>query len=129
MKLLIDINLSPQWVEWLKEQGYASVHWSEVGDPRAPDPAILAWAREHEHVVFTHDLDFSRILSLTHSHGPSVLQVRTKNVLPSSIGQLVVQALRHHGDHIRAGAIIVVDADSSRARILPVKQPLGEEGL
>lgn len=120
MRLLLDINLSPAWVDWLQDRGHHAVHWSEVGDPKAPDRQILAWAREHEHVVFTHDLDFSRILALTHARGPSVLQVRTDDVLPSAIGDLVLEAIRQHSEIIEAGAIVVIDPISSRARILPI---------
>jgi uncharacterized protein (DUF433 family) len=28
MKLLIDMNLSPRWVEWLAEAGIVAVHWA-----------------------------------------------------------------------------------------------------
>jgi len=31
MKIVIDMNLSPQWVEVLKTAGYESVHWSDIG--------------------------------------------------------------------------------------------------
>ncbi|HEX7505517.1 MAG TPA: DUF5615 family PIN-like protein, partial [Polyangia bacterium] len=34
-----------------------SVHWSEVGDPRASDLAIMTWAYDNGFVIFTHDLD------------------------------------------------------------------------
>lgn len=63
MKILIDMNLSPAWVGFLEAQGFVAVHWSDVGDPRAPDRALMSWAREHGHVVFTHDLDFSVLLA------------------------------------------------------------------
>ena len=120
MRLVVDINLSSEWVELFQEHGYQAVHWSAVGDPRAPDPVIMAWAREHGHVVFTHDLDFSRILALTRAAGPSVFQVRTEDVLPAAIGAVVVRALQQHGDSLRVGAVVVLDAASSRARILPL---------
>jgi predicted nuclease of predicted toxin-antitoxin system len=120
MKLVIDMNLSPQWVPWLQDQGYAAVHWSEIGSPKAPDSEILTWARENGHIVFTHDLDFSRLLAMTHSSGPSVFQVRTEDVLPSAIGNLVVRVLRQHSDSLREGAIVILEAESSRARILPI---------
>ncbi len=63
MKLLLDLNLSPDWLPLLRERGFEAVHWSEVGDGRAPDAEIMRWAREHEHVVFTHDLDFGILLA------------------------------------------------------------------
>jgi predicted nuclease of predicted toxin-antitoxin system len=120
MKLVIDINLSPEWVELFSKHGYEAVHWSAVGDPRAPDTEILSWARERGCVVFTHDLDFSRILALTRASGPSVFQVRTEDVLASALGPLVIRTLRQHGDALEAGAIVVLDSTSSRARILPI---------
>jgi predicted nuclease of predicted toxin-antitoxin system len=120
MRLVIDINLSPEWVEVFHEHGYSAVHWSAVGNPRAPDTVIMAWAREHGNVVFAHDLDFSRLLPLTRASGPSVFQVRTEDVLPSGIGTLVIGALRQHREDLEAGAIVVLDATSSRARILPI---------
>lgn len=120
MKLLIDMNLSPQWVEFLEGHGFDTVHWSSVGNPRAADKTIIAWAREHSRVILTHDLDFSRLLALTRASGPSVLQVRTEDVLPSAIGDLVVHALEQHAAILQAGAIAVVDPRSSRVRILPI---------
>ena len=69
MKILVDMNLSPLWVEPLSRGGFAAVHWSKVGDPRAPDRTLMQWAREHGYVVFTHDLDFGTLLTLTREVG------------------------------------------------------------
>jgi len=38
------MNLSPTWVEALQTMGFEAIHWSSVGDPRAPDREILAYA-------------------------------------------------------------------------------------
>ena len=62
VKLLVDMNLSPDWVPVLKSHGWSVVHWSTVGDPRASDRTIMEWAAKHEYVVLTHDLDFSAML-------------------------------------------------------------------
>ncbi|MCW5969277.1 MAG: DUF5615 family PIN-like protein [Blastocatellales bacterium] len=40
VKLLIDMNLSPDWVSVLERHGWSAIHWSEVGDPRATDRTI-----------------------------------------------------------------------------------------
>ncbi len=77
MKLLIDMNLSPEWVDELESHGWHAVHWSTVGVPAATDRMIMDWAREHGYVVFTHDLDFGAVLAATRAIGPSVIQVRT----------------------------------------------------
>ena len=73
MKFLIDMNLSPLWVEFFEHQGYHALHWSTAGDPRATDRAIMDWARANTYIVFTHDLDFGTILAVTKADSPSVL--------------------------------------------------------
>ena len=59
MKLLVDMNLSPSWVDRLARHGFEAVHWSTIGAATAPDAEILTWANEHGFVVITNDLDFS----------------------------------------------------------------------
>ena len=73
LKFLVDMNLSPQWVPVLRKLGWQAVHWSTLGDPGASDKDIMDWARNHQYVVFTHDLDFGTMLALSHEAGPSVL--------------------------------------------------------
>lgn len=118
--LVVDMSLSPEWVAELARQGWSAVHWSTVGDSAADDAAIMAWALANDHAVFTHDLDFGTMLALTHATGPSVLQVRSQDVLPEDIGPVVIAALRQHGDALAAGALVVVDVKKSRVRVLPL---------
>ena len=96
------------------------MHWSPIGDACAPGSEIMSWARRHGHIVFTHDLDFAAIVATTNAKGPSVLQIRTQDVLPSSIGEEIVDVLRQHGSVLNHGAIVTVDKLASRIRILPV---------
>ena len=121
MKLLVDMNLSPEWVAVLKEAGWEAVHWSKVGDLRAADSEIMAWAKQNGCVVFTHDLDFGTMLVLTQAEGPSVIQGRTQDVTPSAIGKLVINALHQFESELEKGALIVLDEANIRARILPLK--------
>ena len=121
MKLLIDMNLSPKWVSVLKEAGLEAAHWSRIGRPDAPDYEILEYARSNGYVVFTHDLDFGTILAATKADCPSVIQIRTQNVAPEHLGQLVVSALHQFEKHLEDGAIITVDQKKLRARILPLQ--------
>jgi predicted nuclease of predicted toxin-antitoxin system len=120
VQLVVDMNLSVEWLTELAQHGWAAVHWSTVGDPRADDSVIMAWALANGHVVFTHDLDFGTALALTHATGPSVLQVRGQNVLPEDIGPVVIAALRQHDAALAAGALVVVDVKKSRVRVLPL---------
>lgn len=118
-KILVDMNLSPQWVPLLEAAGWEAVHWSNAGAPNASDAEIMAWARARGHVVFTHDLDFGALLAATGALGPSVIQVRTEDLFPEAIGSLVVKALRQFQAELSRGALITIDVARSRARILP----------
>jgi predicted nuclease of predicted toxin-antitoxin system len=90
-----------------------------VGPANADDSTIMAWAKGAGYVVFTHDLDFGTILALTHAVGPSVLQIRTQDVLPDTAGAQVVAALAQHDAELAAGAIVVIDQARMRVRVLP----------
>ncbi|MCA9075676.1 MAG: DUF5615 family PIN-like protein [Planctomycetaceae bacterium] len=120
IQILIDMNLSPDWVPLLESAGWSTQHWSHVGDPHAEDRTIMDWAEANAYVVFTHDLDFGTILALTHKSGPSVLQIRGQDVLPDKMGPLVIAALNQHSADLEAGAILVVEEGKSRVRILPI---------
>jgi predicted nuclease of predicted toxin-antitoxin system len=41
MKILVDMNLSPDWVEVFARHGLSAVHWSTIGDPRTEDPVLM----------------------------------------------------------------------------------------
>ena len=77
MKLLIDMNLSPLWIEFLSASGFESVHWSQIGDPAAPDGVIMDYAAANGFVIFTHDLDFGALLADRRSRRPSVIHSNT----------------------------------------------------
>jgi predicted nuclease of predicted toxin-antitoxin system len=120
VKLLLDMNLSPEWASVLERHGWQAVHWSTVGDPRASDREIMDWAATHEYVVFTHDLGFASMLALSHATGPSVLQVRAPDVLPEHLERSVIAALGQHEADLSAGALVVVDVHRNRVWVLPI---------
>ena len=121
MKILIDMNLSPDWVKVLEGAGWEAVHWSTVGDMRAPDEAIMAWAREKGQIIFTHDLDFGVLLALTQAESPSVIQVRTQDVFPEVLGKRLVKVLQEHESVLEKGALVTVDEGKERVRVLPFR--------
>jgi predicted nuclease of predicted toxin-antitoxin system len=121
IKILIDMSLSPQWVAFLKQHEIDALHWSSVGDHGAKDNVIMQWARDNKHVIFTHDLDFGALLALTQASSPSVIQMRTQNVLPEYLGKLVASVIKKHAVDLGQGALIVLDESMNRLRILPLK--------
>ena len=120
MKLLIDMNLSPAWTDVLNQAGLESVHWSEIGGPNAPDKVLFEWARNHGYVVFTHDMDFGTMLAATYAESPSVFQIRTADVSPVALGPRAIKLLNRFSSQLLAGALVVVDENRERVRILPL---------
>ena len=119
LSFVVDMNLSAAWVEALASLGHHAVHWQDLGDPKAPDRDIMAWARTNAYVVFTGDLDFGSLLALTHAAGPSVLQIRTDEALPRQILFVVRLAIARYRDELAEGALVIVDEKKTRVRVLP----------
>jgi predicted nuclease of predicted toxin-antitoxin system len=120
MKVLVDMNLSPRWIGALATAGIESVHWSTVGARNAPDSEIMVFASANDYVVLTHDLDFGAILAATQGEKPSVVQIRAEDVSPDVIGASVVSALRQMSGELEAGALVTVDPNRTRLRVLPL---------
>jgi predicted nuclease of predicted toxin-antitoxin system len=119
--ILIDMNLSVKWVDFFEQTGIQSIHWSTIGDVKADDKVLFDWAKANQFAVFTNDLDFGMLLAMTRSAGPSVIQVRSPEVLPRQIGNLVLSAITQHSEEIAAGSLLVIEKSKLRVRILPLK--------
>ncbi len=120
MKLLIDMNLTPEWVPFLVAAGIDAVHWSTIGEGWAKDQVLMEWAASEGRVVFTNDLDFGTLLATTGASGPSVVQVRALDLVPKAIGDDVVRLLRDHAEALAGGAIVTLDESRTRVRVLPI---------
>lgn len=127
MNLLLDMNLPPALSDLLSSHGHDVVHWSEVGDYRAPDVAILTWARAHGRVLVTHDLDFGAMLTDTEAVGPSVIQIRVQDLLASETAMAIVSAIEVASPAILRGAIVTIHEDRARIRILPLRSRTSTE--
>lgn len=121
MKLIIDMNLSPRWAGLLVDAGIKAEHWSTLGANNAPDSEIMAYARANDYVVLTHDLDFSAILAATQGEKPSVVQIRSDDVSPDMIGAQVITALKQMSAELENGALLTVDPNRTRMRLLPLQ--------
>ncbi len=122
MKIVLDINLSSTWIPFLEAEGYEATHWSKIGAITAPDTEIMEWARRNGYVVFTHDLDFSALLFSTNAVAPSVIQLRTEDIRPESVGKLALLALQQAAKDIKLGALVTIDPRKNRIRLLPLKR-------
>ena len=120
MRLLVDMNLSPDWVPLLQSRGWEASHWSTIGRGNEPDPDLLAWARANSHIVLTQDLDFSQILFATRESGPSVVLLRMDNEFDTAAREFVCAALHEAEPALTTGALLTVSPKRARLRRLPI---------
>ena len=116
------MNLSPSWIPALNAGGFEAVHWSDIGQPDAPDNQLFDWARRHGYIIFTHDMDFGAMLALTGTESPSVFQIRTQDVAPAVLAPRAISLLKRFEIDLAVGALIVVDELRERVRLLPLGQ-------
>lgn len=121
MKFVVDMNLTPGWVEVLRDAGFDAIHWREVGPLDAADRLLLAWAKQEQRIVLTHDLDFGAILAATRAVGPSVLQLRVDDPLPEAHAPTMLKAIRDFERQLLQGVLISIEPGRARARVLPLK--------
>jgi len=114
------MNLSPEWAAYLRSAGHDARHWSDVGRWDAPDAEFLEWSRRSGAVVLTNDLDFGHELALTHADSPSVIQIRSADLRPGTIGKAVKRAIDLGAASIASGALLTVDGRKVRMRQLPL---------
>jgi predicted nuclease of predicted toxin-antitoxin system len=122
MKILIDMNLSPNWATVLNEAGIDAMHWSQLGPANTPDPAIMAYAAANGFVILTNDLDFGIALAIANKEKPSVVQIRGEDLRPASIANQVVPALRQMRTELEHGALLTIDSRRTRLRLLPLRR-------
>jgi predicted nuclease of predicted toxin-antitoxin system len=118
MKLLIDMNLSPDWVRFLFNAGVEAIHWSAIGAAIAPDTEIVDYASAHGFVVLAQDLDFGVILAITKVQKPSVMQIRSESLDPNSIGKIHLSALVEGESSLESGVLLTLDSKRTRMRLL-----------
>ena len=116
------MNISPKWADLLADYGHEAVHWSSIGAPGASDATIMAWAKNHDHVVMTSDLDFGEILAITNGELPSVVQLRDGRNDPATMLPLVLNALAKSAEALEKGALVTIDQQKSRLKMLPLSK-------
>lgn len=121
MRFLIDMNLSPQWVSTFESKGYKAIHWCKIVAGNASDLEIMMYALKESFIIFTHDLDFGSILAATRGKGPSVIQARTNDTTPESLGPYLFPAIEQFSQELYDGALITIMPGKMKVRVLPLK--------
>ncbi len=125
MRLLVDMNLSPDWIPLLTSKGWEAAHWSATGRADAPDSEILDYARENRWVVLTQDLDFAQLLHATNDRGPSVILLRMEDEFDAPTRTRITDCIAAAAPDLEAGALLTLSARHARLRHLPIHPGLG----
>ena len=120
MTLILDMNLSPKLVDMLAEQQIDAKHWCMIGSFAATDTEIMTYAKKNNCIVVTYDLDFTAILSVTHDCKPSVIQIRKHRLDFCFLAKLLSVVTRRWADDLSNGAVLTIDAEKLRVRLLPL---------
>ena len=120
MKFVVDVNLSPKWLEVLHRSGFEAIYWTEIGESDAADEVIMEWARGNNAHVPTTDLDFGAILAASGAERPSVVQFRPGRHLPDKLVEQLISAVTRYARALENGALITINQKSTRLRILPI---------
>jgi predicted nuclease of predicted toxin-antitoxin system len=105
MRLLFDENLSFRLCDLLADLFPNSLHVRDAGLASAPDQMVWRYARDHEFVLVTLDVDFAELAALL-GPPPKVIWLRTGN-----------QPARHTAEQLRThvAAIQAFEAEPEAA--------------
>ena len=121
LRYLADMNLSPQTVAALQREGLDIIRVSDVMPGTAQDSDILSFARQHDQVIITQDLDFSRLIALGGYASPSLVTLRLSTSDPTSITQILRRILPQVAVALSEGCAVTVDDRNIRIRSLPMR--------
>ena len=120
MKIVVDMNLSIKWAEYLNGRGFSCQHWSTIGLADASDDVIIAYCIAENAVVLTADLDFADLHAMRGTSKPSVIQLRASDKLPSVLGHSVARTLSVTRMQLESGAIVTITPKKIRVAKLPI---------
>ncbi len=114
------MNLSPQWVESLAQESINAIHWCTVSAANATDETIFEYARIHQCVILTQDLDFSQILFSTAQNGPSVILLRIRDEFDPTSLKRITLTIHSCTKELNQGALLTISDHKARLRVLPL---------
>jgi predicted nuclease of predicted toxin-antitoxin system len=119
-RYLADIHISPLTCYLLHKAGYQVTRVADILPLTVPDWKVIEYARNHEMIIITQDLDFSALLATTNATKPSIVSLRLSQTEPQAIAKLLIRILPTVEVDLIKGAIVSVTEDKIRVRPLPV---------
>ncbi|WP_330203192.1 DUF5615 family PIN-like protein [Cyanobacterium sp. DS4] len=120
IKLLLDQGLPRSSAQMLSQRGIDTIHVADIGYSTAEDEEILARAKQEKRTVVTLDADFHTLLALSQATSPSVIRIRIERLKAVAMSELLLSILPQCQDDLLKGAVVTVDANRIRLRLLPL---------
>ncbi len=121
MKFLLDMGISVSSARFLDVLGYDAIHLRDQGLQRLEDKKIIEKAAQEGRIILTHDLDFGRLMALSHSHLPSIVTFRLVDMRPAIVNHYLNETLTRFASELQTGALASVNEKTIRVRLLPVQ--------
>jgi predicted nuclease of predicted toxin-antitoxin system len=120
IRFLADMGISQSTISWLRSLEYDAIHLREQNLQRLADCKIIEKAKSERRVILTCDLDFGDLMASSKAKLPSIIIFRLKNQTPNNINKHLSTILNESTLHLLNGAILLVEENKHRIRILPV---------
>ena len=127
LSFLADMNISPLTVSTLRARGWNIIRSSEVMSKSTKDLDVLEYARLHDMVIITQDLDFSMLLALRGYTKPSLINIRLEEARPHKVTGRIMDTVSELQPELTQGVVVTVDETSVRYRYLPITTSISEE--
>jgi len=120
IRLLANMNISPQTVEALQQQGWDIIRVSQILPVSASDQETLELARREDRAVVTQDLDFSSLLALGGYDRPSLITLRLPVSDPETVTRRLLELLPRLEQVLQEGCAVTIEEVAVRIRRLPI---------
>jgi predicted nuclease of predicted toxin-antitoxin system len=120
LSFIADVHISPLTVMALQREGYDILRVTEFLPRTASDTEILNFARIHNRIILTQDLDFSALVALGGYIQPSLITLRLSSAQPDVVSRRLLEVLPNLEQMLIDGSAITIEDNAVRVRKLPV---------
>ena len=121
MRVLADLHISPDTVNFLRQLGHDAVRVSDRLNPSASDEEIISFAAGEQRCIITQDLDFSALMALSGRTAPSIITLRLATARVDYVNAVLERALPQCSTDVSAGSLITIEDQGIRCRSLPIR--------